>query len=220
MGRINTAITPSCALRGFHAPTSISGPFGAAAARGRSWASTPDLMLNALSIAGSHSAGVTEYDQGGGSVKRMHAGMASHGGIRSALLAQKGLTGPSTILEGKHEIFVAFTDQHRPHEVTDKLGEEYRVVMGTGFKAYFACFPIQAAIDAMLALKRDHGFAPDDVVEIVMGTNRRSVTHVEAKPTDILSAQFSAPFSLALTLLRGSNGYQDYTEKNYAIRRS
>jgi 2-methylcitrate dehydratase PrpD len=213
MGRINSAITPSCALRGFHAPTSISGPFGAAAATGKILGFDPDLMLNALSIAGSHSAGVTEYDQGGGSVKRMHAGMASHGGIRSALIAQKGLTGPSTILEGKHGIFVAFTDAYRPDEITDKLGQEFKVVMGTGFKAYFACFPIQAAIDAMLELKRHHGISAQDVVEITMGTNRRSVTHVAAKPTDILSAQFSAPFSLALTLVRGSNGFQDYTEQ-------
>ena len=143
----------------------------------------------------------------------MHAGMASHGGIRSALIAQKGLTGPSTILEGKHGIFVAFTDAYRPEEITDQLGREYKVVMGTGFKAYFACFPIQAAIDALLELKREHHIAAQDVSEIVMGTNRRSVTHVAAEPTDILSAQFSAPFSLALTLVRGSNGFQDYTEQ-------
>ena len=45
-----------------------------------------------------------------------------------------------------------------------------------------------------------------------MGTNHRSVTHVEALPKDILSAQFSAAFSLALTMIRGSNGFQDYTE--------
>jgi 2-methylcitrate dehydratase PrpD len=213
MGRINTAITPSANLRGFHSATSVAGPFGAAAATGKILVFDPDLMLNALSIAGSHSAGVTEYDQSGGSVKRMHAGMASHAGVRSALLAQKGLTGPSTILEGKHGIFVAFTDAYRAHEVTDKLGEEFRVVMGTGYKAYCACFPVHAAIDALLMLKRDHGFEADDVSDILMGTNRRSVTHVEAKPTDILSAQFSAAFSLAATLIRGSNGFQDYTER-------
>jgi 2-methylcitrate dehydratase PrpD len=51
------------------------------------------------------------------------------------------------------------------------------------------------------------------VSEIIMGTNRRSVSHVEAKPIDILSAQFSAPFSLAVTMIRGTNGFKDYTEQ-------
>ena len=213
MGRINSAMTPSCTSRGFHAPTSISGPFGAAIVTGKMLGFDPDLMLHALAIAGSHSAGVTEYDQGGGSVKRMHAGMGAHGGVRSALLAQLGLTGPSTILEGKHGVFHAFTDEYRIGEIADGLGKEFKVVMGTGFKAYCACSPIHAAIDALHQLKADYKFAPQDVAKIIMGTNRRSVTHVEAPPKDILSAQFSAAFSLALTMLRGSNGFQDYTEK-------
>jgi 2-methylcitrate dehydratase PrpD len=213
MGRINSAMTPSCASRGFHAPTSITGPFGAAAAVGKILKFDSELMLNALAIAGSHSAGITEYDQGGGSVKRMHAGMAAHGGVRSAFLAQKGLTGPATVLEGKHGTFSAFTDSHNALEITDKLGEEFKVVMGTGFKAYCACAPIHAAIDALQTLMRNYNITPDKISRITMGTNRRSITHVEAPPKDILSAQFSAAFSLALTAIRGSNGFQDYTEQ-------
>lgn len=213
MGRINAAITPSCAIRGFHAPTSITGPFGAATATAKILNFDPALMLHALSLAGSHAAGVTEYDQTGGSVKRMHAGMAAQGGIRSALLAQKGVTGPSTILEGHHGIFAAFTDSHRANEVTDGLGSDFRVTMGTGFKAYFACAGIHSGIDALLQIKREQKVKADDVSEIILGTNRRTVSHVDAEATDILSSQFSAPFTLALTLLRGTNGYNDYTEE-------
>src|SRR3990172_3926508 len=62
MGRINKAIAPSCLIRGFHAPTSISGPFAAAAVAGKILDFEPELMLNALSIAGSHASGVIEYD--------------------------------------------------------------------------------------------------------------------------------------------------------------
>lgn len=213
MGRINSAITPSCALRGFHAPTSITGPFGAAVAAGRLLGLDEERMLHALSIAGSHAGGVTEYDQGGGSVKRMHAGMAASGGVRSALLAQKGLTGPATILEGKHGFIQAFSDEKKLHELTDGLGSDFRVVLGTGIKYYCACGPIHAGIDAMKALLAEHRFPAQDIRRITFGTNRRSVSHVEAKPTDILAAQFSAAFSLALTVLRGSNGFQDYTEQ-------
>jgi len=50
------------------------------------------LMLNALSVAASHSSGLLEYSQTGGSVKRLHAGLAASGGIQAAFLAQAGLT--------------------------------------------------------------------------------------------------------------------------------
>jgi 2-methylcitrate dehydratase PrpD len=212
MGRINKAITPSCLLRGFHAPTSVSGPFGAAAAAGRMLGFDADLMLHALSIAGSHASGVTEYSHGGGSIKRMHAGIAAHGGVRSAFAAQKGITGPATILEGRHGFLKAFTDHYRIEELTDQLGD-FRVVMGVGFKAYCACGGMHAGIDALLALKRRHDLRPDDVAEIVMGTTKQSTGHMNAEVTDITSAQFSVPFGLALTLMRGTNGFGDYTDE-------
>ena len=62
-----------------------------AAAAGKILGFDADLMVNALSIAGSHASGTKEYDQNGGSVKRMHAGMAAHGGMRSALIARRGI---------------------------------------------------------------------------------------------------------------------------------
>jgi hypothetical protein len=46
--------------------------------------------------------------QSGGSVKRIHAGMAVVGGIRAAALAEAGLTGPAMILEGKKGFWHAF----------------------------------------------------------------------------------------------------------------
>ena len=213
MGRINKAIVPSCMIKGFHAATSVTGPFGAAAVAGKILHFDPDLMVNALSIAGSHASGLTEYSHGGGSVKRMHAGMAAHGGIRAALIAQKGVTGPAAILEGRHGFCQAFADEYNLHEITDKLGTEFRVVMGVCIKAYCACGGMHSAIDAMLKLVAAHDIRADDVAVIIMGTNRQSISHLAAEISDITSAQFSAAFGLALTLIRGSNWFDDYTEE-------
>ncbi len=215
MGRINRAITPSCSDRGFHAHTSISGPFGAAAAGGKILGFDPDLMVNALSIAGSHSSGTKEYDQNGGSIKRMHAGMAAHGGLRSALIAKKGITGPPTILEGKHGFCHAFSDSYRLNEITDDLGKDFKVVMGQGFKFYCSCGAMHSGLDGLRMIMAAHDdVREDNIAEIVMGTNSNSRYHVDAKVTDITSAQFSAPFSLALTLITGTNGFTDYTDAN------
>jgi len=215
MGRINLAITPSCSDRGFHAHTSVSGPFAAAAAAGSVLRFDPELMVNALSIAGSHSSGTKEYDQNGGSIKRMHAGLAAHGGMRSALIAKKGITGPPTILEGKHGFCQAFADEYFLDRITDGLGKEFKVVMGQGFKYYCSCGAMHSALDALRILMKKHDdVREENIAEMVMGTNSNSRYHVDAKVTDIISAQFSAPFSLALTLITGTNGFSDYTDAN------
>jgi 2-methylcitrate dehydratase PrpD len=213
MGRINKAIVPSSIMRGFHAPTSVSGPLAAAAVAGKILGFGPDMLLNALSIAGSHASGLTEYSHGGGSVKRMHAGMAAHGGLRSALIAEIGITGPATILEGQHGFCHAFADEYRLSEITDNLGKDFRVVMGTSFKAYCACAGMHSAIDATLKLTAQHDIRGEEVASITMGTNRQSIGHCSAPITDIASAQFSAAFGLSLALIRGSNGFRDYTQE-------
>src|SRR4029077_12601418 len=92
--------------------------------------------------------------------------------------------------------------------------KDFRVVMGTGFKAYCSAGAMHSGIDALRKLIAEHDIKAEDVAEIIMGTNRRSISHIGAQPSDITSAQFSAAFGLALTLIRGSNGFADYTEQN------
>ena len=72
---------------------------------------------------------------------------------------------------------------------------------------------MHSAIDAMLKLVAAHDIRADDVAVIIMGTNRQSISHLAAEISDITSAQFSAAFGLALTLIRGSNWFDDYTEE-------
>ena len=83
--------------RGYHAQSAV-GVFIAAAVAGKILHLNSEQMTHALAIAGSHAGGTMEYDQSGGEVKRMHNGMACSGGLRSAMTADKGLTGPPTVV--------------------------------------------------------------------------------------------------------------------------
>jgi 2-methylcitrate dehydratase PrpD len=99
MIRIGTATRPLI-KRGFHG-TPVIGTFGAAAAVSKILQLNTDTVLHALGIAASNTGGIAEYTVSGGSVKRLHAGFASQGGLRAAFLAQYGLTAPATALEGE-----------------------------------------------------------------------------------------------------------------------
>jgi 2-methylcitrate dehydratase PrpD len=203
--------------RGFH-ETSMQGPFGAAAAASKALGLDPEGALNALSIAGSHASGTLEYGQSGGDVKRLHAGIAATGGIRSALLSARGLTGPPTILEGRRGVFQAFANTFDAAQAEDQLGERYHL-LGVGFKAYSCMGLIHSQIDAVTRILDEHPLGVEDIDEIVLGTSKLGYSHAGAigpRPTDITAAQFSSHFSIGLTVAVGANDFAAYREAQAA----
>jgi 2-methylcitrate dehydratase PrpD len=197
--------------RGFH-ETSMQGPFGAAAGASKVLGLDKDQVVNALSIAGSHASGTLEYGQSGGDVKRLHAGIAAAGGIRSALLAQRGLTGPPTIFEGRRGIFQAFANSFDATQAVEGLGEIYHL-HGVGFKAYCCMGLIHSQIDAVRQIIDEDALGVAEVEEIIIGTSRLGYSHggsVGPTPTDITAAQFSSHFSIGMTVAIGANDFAAY----------
>lgn len=221
MGRVSAAAAPSCLKRGHH-PTSASGPFGSAAASAKILEFDTELTLNALGIAGSTAGGLTEFNQTGGTVKRIHGGLGASGGLRASLLAKEGITGPPTILEGENGFLSAFSNEKKQQLLTDDLGKRW-VVMETGYKRHANCAMNHAPIDAMLKIIANHSFKPEDVEEIIILHNSQApkIIGVIKEPKTVADAQFSGYFSLAMTVVYGGNSLRNYTEKaleNRAIR--
>ena len=57
-------------------------------------------------------SGIIEYLAEGTWTKRMHAGWAAQSGLRAALLARAGFSGPRTVFEGVHGLFHGFAHTH------------------------------------------------------------------------------------------------------------
>ena len=127
MYRLLAAVRPSSGKRGFHSH-GIGAPFGAMATAARLLRLNEGQILHAFGIAGMHSSGTMEYDQTGGEVKRVIAGVAARSGIQAAMLAQLGLTGPPTIIEGKRGFLKVFADQIEPEEITRDLGSDFKIM--------------------------------------------------------------------------------------------
>jgi 2-methylcitrate dehydratase PrpD len=200
--------------RSFHG-TSVSGPFGSAAAACKILGVDGATMANALGIAASESGGVSEYTISGGSVKRLHAGFAAQAGLKAALLAKNGLTGPSAALEGQKGFCQAFSNKCYIEEITAGLGKEFRI-MWTGNKPYCCCAGQHTAIDATQEITKKHPLRPEEIAEVTieqMPQEVRSVGNI-IEPQDITAAQFSGRFGVALRLIKGSNGFRDYTMEN------
>src|SRR4029434_625710 len=92
---------------GFH-PTAIFGAMGAAAGVATALRLKSKATVDARRIAGSMASGIIEYLAEGAWTKRMHAGWAAQSGLRAALLARSGFSGPRTVFEGTHGLFHGF----------------------------------------------------------------------------------------------------------------
>lgn len=214
MYRLLRAVRPSSGKRGFHSH-GIGSPFGAVATSARLLRLADDQMLHAFGIAGMHSSGTMEYDQTGGEVKRVIAGIGARGGVQSAMLAQLGLTGPPTIIEGKRGFLRVFADEIEPEEITNDLGKDFKI-MRVWFKLYPCVATVQGVIYTLTRMIDEHKFGAGDIEEIRVGISETSLSHGGAiyEPHDTASAQFSLPFSLAIRLLKGDNDLSFYMDSN------
>lgn len=210
--RVGRGLLPQMMRRGYHSQ-GVVGVFIAAATAGKILQLEPRQMSHALAIAGSHASGTMEFDQSGGEVKRMHNGIACSGGIRSAMVAQMGLTGPPTIFEGERGILRVFGGDGDIKLVIGALGGDF-AVLHAGIKR----FPVNASqhspIELLDKLIMENDIQPKEVTKIEVGVNEGVILHGGTiyEPKEVIEAQFSMRFSLALRLLKRSNEMRFYLD--------
>jgi 2-methylcitrate dehydratase PrpD len=170
-------------------------------------------MTNALGIAGSLCGGLLEFARGdGGMVKRLHLGRASEAGVLAASLAAGGFAGPRTVLEGEFGFLKVFCTKWDTAELTRDLGQEF-VVSTTVLKRYPCHATAHAAVKAVRDLQAEHGFTGPEVEAItVTGTPRIFERHNIGEPADLMLAQYSIPFSVALALCREARDPESWDE--------
>jgi 2-methylcitrate dehydratase PrpD len=212
--RIGRVLSRPVVELGFH-HQSVVGPFGVAAVAAALLGLSAEQAVHALSIAGSHSSGVMEYDQHGGEVKRYHNAMATRAGMTSVLLARAGLTGPPTILEGRRGVVRLFGRVDDPSYIVDGLDDRsWFAVQGRTTKVYPTVGTVPTSIQALARIMDEHAFRPEDVVRIDVWVQPNALLHGASiyEPTDTISAQFSLAFSLGLRLVKGRNELRDYMD--------
>jgi 2-methylcitrate dehydratase PrpD len=203
---------------GFH-PSGVLSAVGAAAAGAAMLGLDSNKIANAMGIAGSFASGIIEYLSDGSWTKRFHTGWAAQSGIRAALLAETGFTGPLSVFEGPHGFFQAFAPNKEPNygELLDDLGARY-VVDGIAFKPLACGTMIHPYIDCMLDLRAE-GVKSDDITGVVAHVAEGTV-HRLWEPLDTKRrvqngyvAKFSSPYCMAVGFLDGNVGFAQFDEE-------
>jgi 2-methylcitrate dehydratase PrpD len=220
MGRIGVATLHSPETRGFHAP-GIAGPFGAAAACASLAGLDVTKTANAFGIAGSLGGGLLAFAKAGtgGMVKRLHMGRAAEGGIVAIELARRGFEGPSTVLEGRFGVLEAYCNKRDASRLTRGLGTEWEIER-LCIKPYALHVTAQPSVQLIRAWMAEHHFGGDDIESITIHASPKVVSHhANAQPVDVMSAQYSTPFTVALAAYHDPSNPEVFNDATLADTR-
>lgn len=206
--RIGLATGAAQLRRGFH-PSPNTGTFAAAMTAGRLLGLGEEQLTHAFGIAGS-CGGALMAAQYGAMVKRVHAGRAAQAGVESALLAARGLTGTSAVLEAPYGGFAhAYTGEADAEAglraAVAGLGTQWETP-NFAIKAYPCCGSSHTAVDAFRSVRDEApDLTADRLASIDVACSTLSYHHVgwDYRPGSVTTAQMNLPYTLAVLAVDG-----------------
>lgn len=205
--RVGRAVSPGHYPKGWHI-TSTCGVFGAAAGAAKLLGLAPQQIVWALGTAATQSAGLCECL--GWPAKSVSVGNAARNGLLSALLAEKGFSGPAEPIAGAQGFLAAMGEPPVWAALTDGLGESWEVA-DNSIKPYPSGFVIHPLLDLALDWRRAN---PDAVVErIAVRGNPLLLQRTDrAVVATGREAQVSLQHAVAAALLLGKAGLEQFTD--------
>ena len=213
--RIASHVNPAQINKGFH-PSSNCGAYGAAAVAGKLMGLNEEQLANALGQAGMLASGTMEATKSGQRAKCVQVGNAAYNGILAACLAQTGMEGCLTALEGPNGLFATQSENVDVEDVCRDLGKVY-TIGDTYNKMYPSCRHAQPGIEAALDLGVEHRIDPADVAAVHIGTHKVAyeLTGIIKEPKNSGEAKFSLAYGSAVALRRHRFGVADLMERSY-----
>jgi len=199
--------------------TAVLGIFAAVFIAARLRRVSPATAVQAMGIAGSMASGLMEYLSDGSDVKQLHPGWAAQAGMQAVALADAGLTGPRTVLEGRFGVFRAYAGLDiDPDSVLQPLDGRFEVELMAP-KPYPACLCVHPVVQAALDLRRRGILTPDTVDGVARIHCEVPPWYVglvfepaadKAAPRTAYEGRFSAPYCLARAVLDGGVGVRSF----------
>lgn len=212
--RLACAVQPGNKLRGYHA-TGTCGTVGAAMGIATALHFDFDQMKSALSAAVTSAAGVLEMQEDNADLKPLNVGRAAMDAVSAAYLGKARFKAPNDALGGKRGFFKVMTDEPKTQYVTDFAGTSEKMMIEQAYmKSYASCRHTHPAIECALQIRKKDGFRLDAVDSIVIRTYKLAVSgHDHAEILGVSSAKMSMPYSVAVSLVTGDAGLNEFSEK-------
>jgi 2-methylcitrate dehydratase PrpD len=105
-------------------------------------------------------------------------GMPARNGVAAATMVAQGFTGVDDVFAGERSFFVAYGRKPEPDALARGLGAVYEI-MNTNIKRWSVGSPIQAPLDSLRDLIREHGIRAEEVDKVVVRVARQGANTVD-----------------------------------------
>ena len=162
-----------------HSTHSFGPMFGAAAAAGALAGLNAGQMRHLLSYTAQQASGVSCWMRDEEHIEKAFdfGGMPARNGVAAATMVAHGFTGVDDAFSGERNFFVAYGRAPNPAELTRELGTTYEIT-NTNIKRWSVGSPIQAPLDSLLDLIREHHIKADDVEKLVVRVGHQGANTV------------------------------------------
>jgi 2-methylcitrate dehydratase PrpD len=209
--KVAEASNPRAYETGFHS-TGLFGVFGATVAAAKLRGLDVKGVRMALGVAGAEASGLRENF--GTMGKPFQAGHAAESGIVAADLAALGWTAADNIFEGKVGLFAAAAGGFDANAITGKFGKPWTFLTpGISIKPHPSGSLSHPAMDEMERLIKANRLTPAQVASVRVGANHQTMTALfRHQPTTGLEAKFSMEYCMAVLLMDGKAGLNQFTD--------
>jgi len=163
-----------------HSTHSFGPMFGAAAAAGALAGLREQQVRHLLSFTAQQASGVSCWMRDGEHIEKAFdfGGMPARNGVAAATMVAHGFTGVDDVFAGERNFFVAYGRSPDPEVLARGLGSTYEI-MNTNIKRWSVGSPIQAPLDSLRDLIREHQVKADDVERVVVRVAHQGANTVD-----------------------------------------
>ena len=206
------SIQPRHKALGYHA-TGTCGMLGATLAAAYMLGFTDEERFQAFATACVAASGMLKVLDDGSELKPYNVAKTALLSLTSLQLAKAGFKGHADPLGGYRGFLKMMTgDENTPIKPT-LLNGTY-AIMKSYTKPYASCRYTHPPVEAAIHLRNQHGIRPEEVQSMKVETYDLAVSghdHTEVKGA--YSAKMSTPYSVAVALIYGKAGLQEFGEK-------
>lgn len=211
--RCACALQPGHKVRGYHV-SGTCGTIGSAIGVSFACGYDKEQIKSTLACAVTGAAGVLEIQEEASELKPYNLGRAAMDGLVAAQMGRMALPGPDDIMGGKRGFLAVLTDTPTLSYLTDFSKEDY-CIEGIYQKVYAACRHCHPAIEAAIGIRNDVGLKPEQIDKVEVYTYKLAVGgHDHENIQGISSAKLSTPYSVALAIVKGNAGHEDFNGEN------
>jgi 2-methylcitrate dehydratase PrpD len=152
-----------------HSTHSLGPAFGAAAAAAALLRFDPARVRHVLSYSAQQASGIPFWQRDKEHVEKAFdfGGMGARNGVAAATMVAAGFSAVDDPFSGKHNLFTAFGESPTPSLLAEGLGSRFEI-MRASIKKWCVGSPIQAVLDATIALIQTHALKVESIRRVII----------------------------------------------------